>query len=126
MCSSDLKAIGLLAAYAGIMSRREIETILKQVEQLLATAGTLPAEAEEAVEKLLNVVESLCSHNQTLLDEVKRLRLEQKKKKKPKTTDQQYCGNMSEPKIREFLENFDVQISAGSMSNIFQCLRLLS
>ncbi len=45
------------------MSRREIETILKQVEQLLATAGTLPAEAKEAVEKLLNVVESLCSHN---------------------------------------------------------------
>ncbi len=54
------------------MSRREIETILKQVEQLLATAGTLPAEAEEAVEKLLNVVESLCTHNQTLLDEVNR------------------------------------------------------
>ncbi len=34
------------------MNRREIETILKQVEQLLATAGMLPAEAEEAVEKL--------------------------------------------------------------------------
>ncbi len=218
------------------MSRREIETILKQVEQLLAAAGTLPAEAEEAVEKLLNVVESVCSHNQTLLDEVKRLRQEQKKKKNPKTTDQQnqdgdkkpkddtnhssekrrkrakknrpahdrrtfkdltihdtvecpvdpstlppdavrmpnepkvvqdvvvkpnnilfqrhvyysakqnkfyrgplpsgydvgdfgadlralilslkYCGNMSEPKMREFLENFDVQISAGSVSNI--------
>ena len=29
-----------------------------------------------------------------------------------------YCGNMSEPKIREFLENFDVQVSAGSLSNI--------
>jgi hypothetical protein len=29
-----------------------------------------------------------------------------------------YCGNMSEPKIREFLENFDVQISVGSVSNI--------
>jgi len=29
-----------------------------------------------------------------------------------------YCGNMSEPKIRELLENFDVQISAGSVSNI--------
>ncbi len=29
-----------------------------------------------------------------------------------------YCGNMSEPKIREFLENFDVQISTGSVSNI--------
>ncbi len=29
-----------------------------------------------------------------------------------------YCGNMSEPKIAELLENFDVQVSAGSMSNI--------
>ena len=29
-----------------------------------------------------------------------------------------YCGNMSEPKIGEFLQNFDVQISAGSLSNI--------
>jgi hypothetical protein len=29
-----------------------------------------------------------------------------------------YCGNMSESKIGEFLKNFDVQISAGSLSNI--------
>jgi len=29
-----------------------------------------------------------------------------------------YCGNMSEPKIGAFLENFDVRISAGSLSNI--------
>ncbi len=29
-----------------------------------------------------------------------------------------YCGNMSEPKIGELLENFDVQISPGSVSNI--------
>jgi hypothetical protein len=29
-----------------------------------------------------------------------------------------YCGNMSEPKIGEFLENFDVQVSTGSLSNI--------
>jgi hypothetical protein len=29
-----------------------------------------------------------------------------------------YCGNMSEPKIGEFLANFDVQVSAGSLSNI--------
>jgi hypothetical protein len=29
-----------------------------------------------------------------------------------------YCGNMSEPKIGEFLENFDIQVSAGSISNI--------
>ncbi len=218
------------------MSRADVETILKQVGQLLSTAGTLPAEAELAVEKLLNVVESLCSYSQTLAKEVQRLRLELDKKKKAKTTSQQttdddknnkddsnhssekrrkgdkkkrskrdrrsfkdlkiheeiecpvdpttlppdavrvedeskvvqdieiqprnirfqrhvfysakekkyfrgplpsgydqgdfgadlralilslkYCGNMSEPKIREFLENFDVQISAGSVSNI--------
>jgi hypothetical protein len=29
-----------------------------------------------------------------------------------------YCGNMSEPKIRELLDNFQVQISSGSASNI--------
>ena len=29
-----------------------------------------------------------------------------------------YCGNMSVPKIGEFLENFDVQVSARSLSNI--------
>ncbi len=29
-----------------------------------------------------------------------------------------YCGNMSEPKIGEFLENFTVQVSSGSISNI--------
>jgi hypothetical protein len=217
------------------MSRAEIETILKQVEQLLAAAGTLPAEAEQAVEKLLNVVEALSSYSQGLAAEVERLRQDLEKKKRAKTTNQQnqddkkpkdesnhssekrrkgdkrkrpahdrrsfkdltiheeiecpvdpttlppdavrvadeskivqdieikprnirfqrhvyysakqneycrgplpsgydvgdfgadlralalslkYCGNMSEPKIREFLENFDVQISAGSVSNI--------
>jgi hypothetical protein len=29
-----------------------------------------------------------------------------------------YCGNMSEPKIAELLENFALQVSAGSISNI--------
>jgi len=217
------------------MSRVEIEQILKQVEQLLAAAGALPAEAEQAVEKLLNVVEALSSYSQGLAAEVERLRRDLEEKKKAKTTNQQnqddkkpkddsnhssekrrkgdkrkrpahdrrsfkdltiheeiecpvdpttlppdavrvadeskvvqdieikprnirfqrhvyysaeqnkyfrgplpsgydvgdfgadlralilslkYCGNMSEPKIREFLENFDVQISAGSVSNI--------
>ena len=217
------------------MSRIDVKTILKQVEQLLAMAGTLPAEAEEAVEKLLNVVETLYADRQSLVDEVERLRQELEKKKRAKTTSQQnqddnseqddsnhssehrrkqdrkkpqtpdrrsfkdlkiheeiecpvdpktlppdavrvadevkvvqdieikprnirfqrhvyysadlnkffrgalprgydhgdfgadlralilslkYCGNMSEPKIREFLENFDVEVSSGSMSNI--------
>jgi hypothetical protein len=219
------------------MSAIRVKEILKQVEQLLTAAGTLPEEAELAVEKLLNVVETLCSYNQSLTDEVERLRKQLDKKKKAKTTgdaiqksDQasqndsnhssdkrrkqrdkktrkqrdrrsfkdltihktiecpvdpdtlppdavrvedeevivqdveikprnirfqrtvyysagektyfrgplpvgydvgdfsanlralilslKYCGNMSEPKIREFLENFDVEISAGSVSNI--------
>ena len=29
-----------------------------------------------------------------------------------------YCGNMSEPKIGQFLENFEIQVSSGSLSNI--------
>ena len=66
------------------MSRAEIETILKQVEQLLAAAGTLPAEAEQAVEKLLNVVEALSSYSQGLAAEVERLRQDLEKKKKAK------------------------------------------
>ena len=221
------------------MSHADIAAILNQVEALLAQAGPLPAEAELALEKLLNVVEALSSDNKELADEVKRLeeRLEQKKKGKttaggqdddqggvasglgtdhssegrrrkrerkqrrvrdrrsfkdlkihkttecpvdpgslppdavrmpdeivvvqdmeitPKNTAFQrqvfyspsqnayyrgplpagcdrgdfganlraliialkYCGNMSEPKIGEFLENFDVQVSSGSISNI--------
>ena len=217
------------------MSGLNIKSILKQVEALLAKAGELPTEAEEAVETLLNVVEALNADKKELVEEVERLRQDLEKKKKAKTTSQQnqddnkpkddsnhssekqrkgdkkkrpardrrsfkdltiheeiecpvdpatlppdavrvedeskvvqdvvirprnirfqrhvyysaeqnkyfrgplpsgyavgdfgtdlralilslkYCGNMSEPKIREFLENFDVQISAGSVSNI--------
>jgi len=71
------------------MSRIDVETILKQVEQLLGTAGTLPDAAEQAVEKLLNVVETLCADRQSLADEVERLRQELDKKKRAKTTRQQ-------------------------------------
>jgi hypothetical protein len=219
------------------MSGVDVETILKQVEALLARAGDLPGEAQQAVEKLLNVVEALNADRNELADEVQRLRTQLEQKKKAKTTAEgkqdgdpslpqdsdhssekrrrkrdkkrrsqrdrrsfkdltihetvecpvdldtlppdavrvedesvivqdieikprnirfarhvyysasakqffrgplpsgsdagdfgadlralilslKYCGNMSEPKIREFLENFDVRISAGSVSNI--------
>ena len=217
------------------MSKLNINSILKQVEALLAQAGALPTEAEQAVEKLLNVVEALSSDKKELADEVDRLRQDLEKKKRAKTTNPKnqndkkpkddsnhssenrrprdkkdrpprdrrsfkdltiheeiecpvdpatlppdavriadeskvvqdieiqprnirfqrhvyysaeqgkyyrgplpsgydlgdfgadlralilslkYCGNMSEPKIREFLENFDVQVSSGSVSNI--------
>ncbi len=29
-----------------------------------------------------------------------------------------YSGNMSEPKIGEFLQNFNIEVSKGSLSNI--------
>jgi len=215
------------------MSSVDIETILKQVEELLAGAGELPAEAQQAIENLLNLVENLVAGQETLRREVQRLKQQLDNKKRAKTTrsadddkpntdhssekhrrkrqkpkprsvgdrrsfkdltihetiecpvdpetlppdavrmedesvvvqdieikprnirferhvhysatekkffrgplpsgyDQgdfgadlralilslKYCGNMSEPKIGEFLQNFDVQISAGSLSNI--------
>jgi len=68
------------------MIQVDVKSILAQVTQLLATAGTLPGEAEQAIDKLLNVVEALCTHNQVLADEVKRLREDLDKKKKAKTT----------------------------------------
>ena len=219
------------------MGAIDLEMVLKQVEGLLAGAGELPAEAEQAVGILLNVVERLSADRRELTKEVERLRQQLEQKKKAKTTGAgkpddgqqtnrnsdhssekhrrdreqkprpaqdrrsfkdlpiheviecpvdpatlppdavrmpdesvvvqdieikprnlrfqrqvyysaaaskffrgplprgyetgdfgvdlralilslKYCGNMSEPKIREFLENFAVQISAGSLSNI--------
>jgi len=215
------------------MSRVDIETILKQAEERLARAGELPAEAQQAIEDLLNLVEHLVADQETLHREVQRLkqqldnkrqaktthsadddkpdsdhssekrRRQRRGKKKRRTFDRRsfkdlaihetiecpidpetlppdavrvedestivqdieikprnirfqrhvyysaaagkyfrgplpsgydvgdfgadlralilslkYCGNMSEPKIGEFLQNFDVQISAGSLSNI--------
>ena len=215
------------------MGAVDVETVLKQVEALLSGAGELPAEAEQAVGILLNVVETLSADRRELTKEVERLRQQLEQKKKAKTTGEgkpqtkndsdhssekhrrdreqktrpsqdrrsfkdlpiheviecpvdpatlppdavrmpdesvvvqdieikprnlrfqrqvyysatagklfrgplpsgyetgdfgvdlralilslKYCGNMSEPKIREFLENFAVQISTGSLSNI--------
>jgi len=215
------------------MIASKVKSIIEKVEQLLAEEE-LSANAELAIQELLNVVEALCSDKNSLADEVARLRkqLDQKKKakntssrenekqdsgddndhssekrrkssKKTKANDRRsfkdltihdtvecpvdpdtlpadavrcpdeivivqdieikpkntrferhvfysqangkyykgalpagcdhghfgpslralilslkYSGNMSEPKIGEFLENFDVQVSSGSLSNI--------
>ena len=218
------------------MSTSDLPSILKRIEEQLATAGELPAIVELAFRQLLNVVEALSSDKKALADEVERLRKQLQQKKKAKTTTDtqdkntqesnsdhssekhrrrrqkprsrpasdrrtfkdltihetiecpvdpatlppdavrqpneavviqdieikprnirferhvhysaaekkffrgplpggcdrgdfgpglralilslKYCGNMSEPKIGEFLENFDVQVSAGSLSNL--------
>jgi hypothetical protein len=68
------------------MSGVDVQTILKQVEELLARAGELPAEAEHAVGRLLNVVEALSADKNELAKEVERLRQQLEQKKKPKTT----------------------------------------
>ena len=68
------------------MSGVDVESILKQVEALLARAGALPVEAEEAVGKLLNVVEALSADKNELAEEVQRLRKQLEQKKKDKTT----------------------------------------
>ncbi len=219
------------------MIASKVKSIIEKVEQLLAEEE-VSANAELAIQELLNVVEALCSDKNSLADEVARLRkqLDQKKKakntssrenekqdsdgddndhsghssekrrkssKKPKANDRRsfkhltihdtvecpvdpdtlpadavrlpdeivivqdieikpkntrfqrhvfyssanqrhyrgalpagcdhgdfgaslralivslkYSGNMSEPKIGEFLENFDVRVSSGSLSNI--------
>jgi len=68
------------------MSGVDIQTILNQVEELLARAGELPTEAEQAVGKLLNVVEALSADKRELAKEVERLRQQLEQKKKSKTT----------------------------------------
>ena len=221
----------MTGAYAFVMNRAEVESSLKDVEELLGSGLELPDAVELAVRKLLNLVEALCSEKQELMNEVDRLRkqLEDKKrgknsstsdKDKPKDLSSEkrrpdpnkptrllrdrrsgkeleihetipcpidpstlppdairhpdhsvivqniviephnieflqevyyspkekksyrgalpegydtsdfgpdlralilslkYCGNMSEPKIGEFLENFGVEVSSGSLSNI--------
>jgi len=55
------------------MTKLNVSSILKRVEQLPAKAGELPPEAEQVVEKLLNVVETLSADRKDLADEVKRL-----------------------------------------------------
>ena len=59
---------------------------MAQEEELLTKAGELPAVAEQAVEKLLNVVEALSSDKKASADEVERLRKQLDQKKKAKTT----------------------------------------
>ena len=68
------------------MSGVDVQTILNQVEELLARAGELPTEAEQAVGRLLNVVEALSADKRELAKEVERLRQQLEQKKKPKTT----------------------------------------
>ncbi len=76
------------------MSRLSIQEILKEIEDLLAQAGDLPAEMELAVEKFFNLVEAISSDRESLADEIQRLKELLEKKKKEKTTGK---GSGSKP-----------------------------
>ena len=220
----------MVDAYSVSMKREEVQQILKEIETLLGDQAGLPEPVEAAVNRLLNLVESLCKDIEGLKGEADRLRklLEEKKRNKPggaqgntskknyssdkrRSSDKpspplrnhhsrkelevhetvncpvdkatlpadavrhpdesvivqnvvvaphniefvrevyfspsankkfrgplpegcdqgdfgsdlraliialKYCGNMSEPKIGEFLENFNIEVSKGSLSNI--------
>ena len=60
--------------------------MLEEASRLLGCAGELPTEAQLAIGKLLNLIESICADKQQLADEVKRLRELLEQKKKGKTT----------------------------------------
>lgn len=68
------------------MSDVDVKAIVREVEALLACAGELAPEVELAVEKLLNVVETLCGDKEQLAAEIQRLQLQLDQKKKAKTT----------------------------------------
>jgi len=70
------------------MSPSEVQAVLSRIEQQLAGVGELDSVVAESVEELLNVVESLSSDKQSLLEEVQRLKAQFQQKKKAKTTDQ--------------------------------------
>jgi uncharacterized small protein (DUF1192 family) len=80
------------------MRTSDVSSILKQVEELLASAGELPAVVEQSVGQLLNVVEALSSDKKALADEVERLRKQLEQKKKAKTTAESNDGSVQSPK----------------------------
>ncbi|MCA9213862.1 MAG: hypothetical protein KDB27_12410 [Planctomycetales bacterium] len=64
-----------------------MKAIVDEVEELLTAAGPLPNDVSIAVDKLLNAVEVLAAQQQSLSEEVKRLRKKLEKKKNGKTTN---------------------------------------
>ena len=71
------------------MKREEVQQILQEVEKLLGDKEGLPDHVEAAVDRLLNLVESLCKDIDGLKGEADRLRklLEEKKRNKPGGAD---------------------------------------
>ena len=82
----------MVDAYSVSMKREEVQQILKEVETLLGDQAGLPEPVEAAVNRLLNLVESLCKDIEGLKGEADRLRklLEEKKRKQAWRRSGQY------------------------------------
>ena len=68
------------------MDVSNVQDILKQIEEQLASVENLDPVAEQAIEALLNLIERLVAAQQELLQQVKRLKEQLENKKKAKTT----------------------------------------
>jgi uncharacterized membrane protein len=68
------------------MDVSNVQDMLKQIEEQLASVENLDPVAEQAIEALLNLIERLVAAQQELLQQVKRLKEQSENKKKAKTT----------------------------------------
>ena len=82
------------------MNKRNVNSMIKEIELTLSSIGSLPPDVEKAIEKLLNIVEILSHDNKSLKEEVSRLGKQLAKKKRAKTTigDQAHVdGSQAKP-----------------------------
>jgi len=68
------------------MDVSDVQDILKQIEEQLASVENLDLVAEQSIQTLLNLIERLVAVQQDLLQQVKRLKEQLENKKKAKTT----------------------------------------
>lgn len=68
------------------MDVSDVQDILKQIEEQLASVENLDPVAEQAIQALLNLIERLVAAQQELLQQVQRLKEQLENKKKKKTT----------------------------------------
>ena len=68
------------------MDVSDVQDILKQIEEQLASVENLDPVVEQAIETLLNLIERLVAAQQELLQQVKRLKEQLENKRKEKTT----------------------------------------
>ena len=74
------------------MNVSDVQDILKQIEEQLASVENLDPVVEQGIQALLNLIERLVTAQQELRQQVKRLKEQLENKKKKKTTDAVQSG----------------------------------